>query len=123
MSVTALSFVSSSETRVSDSFSSVMSLTLPLKSNRWRISFTACCTAFETSIRLTSDTTSNELSPAMALPPPVIARGPRDENETGSVADGRSLPACTSRYSMRLVRSGSPASSDGPFARTPRTPT
>src|SRR5437667_2443057 len=66
-SITALRRDSSSEFKVRTSPSRLMSLTLPLKSNRCLISFIACCTAFEASIMLTSETTSNEFEPAIDL--------------------------------------------------------
>src|SRR5882762_4020993 len=89
MSMTALRRDSSSECSVSVSFSSVISLTLPLKSKRWRISFIACCTAFDASIMFTSETTSNEFETAIPSPP---ERGPPAAQEDGEAALTSALP-------------------------------
>jgi hypothetical protein len=103
MSVTDFSFDSSSEVRVRTSFSSVMSLTLPLKSKRWRISFTACWTAFDTSIMSTSDTTSNELSPAMRASRRVPRRAGRMRNGKRRRSASASRPYCTLLYAIGKI--------------------
>ena len=64
----------------------------------------ACCTAFDTSMKSTSETMSNEFSLAIRLIPPLAAR--EEEGEAKRLARSLPLRTCTLLYADSLTPDG-----------------